>query len=324
MPPRPFRFAVQSFSADSGAAWREKARQVEDLGYACLHLADHIIGPGPALERSMHPLQELAAIPAMAVAAEATETLRVGCRVFCQDYRHPVMLAKEAATLDFFSEGRLELGLGAGWLEPEYSALGMRFDPAPVRIDRLAETVTLIKAHMSGEPIDQSGEHVEVHEFSGVPLPVQRPHPPIMIGGGSRRVLTLAGREADIVSLNFNNRAGVLGPEGVKLSTASETEKKLGWIREGAGERMDSLEIEIGAYFTFVGEAGDGAARGMSGVFGLSEEEMRSHPHGLFGSVESICSELERRRELFGISYVTVTDEVIETFAPVVARLAGK
>ena len=321
---RPFRFAVQSFSAESGSAWRERARRVEGLGYACLHLADHIIGPGPALERSKHPLQELAAVPAMAVAAEATTTLRVGCRVFCQDYRHPAVLAKEAATLDFFSEGRLELGLGAGWLEPEYAALGMRFDPAPVRIDRLAETVALVKAHMSGEPIDQSGEHVQVHEYTGVPLPVQRPHPPIMIGGGSRRVLALAGREADIVSLNFNNRAGVLGPEGVRLSTSSETERKLAWVREGAGSRMDALEIEIGAYFTFVGDAGDAAARGMAGAFGLSEEEMRAHPHGLFGSVDSICEELERRRECFGISYITVTDDVMEAFAPVVERMAGQ
>ncbi|HIF97574.1 MAG TPA: TIGR03621 family F420-dependent LLM class oxidoreductase [Myxococcales bacterium] len=324
MPPRPFRFAVQSFSAESGSAWRERARRVEELGYACLHLADHIIGPGPALERSMHPLQELAAVPAMAVAAEATSTLRVGCRVFCQDYRHPAVLAKEAATLDLFSEGRLELGLGAGWLEPEYAALGMRFDPARVRIDRLAETVALVKAHMSGKPIDQSGEHVEVHEYTGVPLPVQRPHPPIMIGGGSRRVLALAGREADIVSLNFNNRAGVLGPEGVKLSTSSETERKLGWVREGAGARMADLEIEIGAYFTFVGDGGDAAAKGMAGAFGLTEEEMRAHPHGLFGSVDSICQELERRRECFGISYITVTDDVMEAFAPVVERLAGQ
>ena len=324
MPPRPFRFAVQSFSAESGSAWRERARRVEELGYACLHLADHIIGPGPALERSQHPLQELAAVPAMAVAAEATSTLRVGCRVFCQDYRHPAVLAKEAATLDLFSEGRLELGLGAGWLEPEYAALGMRFDPPRVRIDRLAETVALVKAHMSGTPIDQSGEHVEVHEYTGVPLPVQRPHPPIKIGGGSRRVLALAGREADIVSLNFNNRAGVLGAEGVKLSTSSETERKLGWVREGAGARMADLEIEIGAYFTFVGDGGDAAAKGMAGAFGLTEEEMRAHPHGLFGSVDSICQELERRRERFGISYITVTDDVMEAFAPVVERLAGQ
>jgi alkanesulfonate monooxygenase SsuD/methylene tetrahydromethanopterin reductase-like flavin-dependent oxidoreductase (luciferase family) len=145
-----------------------------------------------------------------------------------------------------------------------------------------------------------------------------------MIGGGSRRVLALAGREADIVSLNFNNRAGVLGAEGVKLSTSSETERKLGWVREGAGARMDDLEIEIGAYFTFVGDAGDAAAKGMAGAFGLTEEEMRAHPHGLFGSVDSICQELERRRERFGISYITVTDDVMEAFAPVVERLAGQ
>ena len=151
--PRPFRFGVQTFSATSGKEWRERAQRVEALGYSALHLADHFIGPGPALDATNHPLQELAAVPAMAVAAEVTDRLRIGCRVFCIDYRHPAMLAKEAATLDLFSEGRLELGLGAGWLQGEYEAAGIDFDPAPVRIARLAETVHVIKALMAdGQP----------------------------------------------------------------------------------------------------------------------------------------------------------------------------
>ena len=125
---RPFRFAVQSFSAPDARTWRERARRAEELGYSALHLADHFLGPGPALAATFHPLQDLAAVPAMAVAAEATQTLRIGCRVFCNDYRHPVLLAKEAATLDLLSDGRLELGLGAGWLRGEYEAAGLRFD----------------------------------------------------------------------------------------------------------------------------------------------------------------------------------------------------
>lgn len=320
---RPFRFAVQSFHAESAKEWREGAKQVEDLGYSALHLADHIIGPGPALEATNHPLQTLAAVPAMAVAAEATTNLRVGCRVFCIDYRPAAVLAKEAATLDFLSEGRLELGLGAGWLQGEYEAIGLPFDPIGKRIDRLDETVRFIKAHMSPEQLDFEGQHVKAKGYQGVPEPVQKPHPPIMIGGGGRRVLSLAAREADIVSINFNNRAGVIGPDGVKSGTADATAEKIGWIRDAAGDRFDSIEIEIGAYFTFVGDGTGAIAEGMASSFGFTPDEMRAHPHALFGSVDEVCDELVRRREAYGISYVTVGGDARAAFAPVVARLAG-
>ncbi len=322
MPPRPFRFAVQSFSASSGGEWRDRARRIEELGYSALHLADHFIGPGPALESTHHPLQELAAVPAMAVAAEATERLRIGCRVFCIDYHHPAVLAKEAATLDLFSDGRLELGLGAGWLQAEYEAAGIPFDRPGVRIARLAETVAAIKALMAeGEP-KIHGQYVKAEGFAGAPKPVQKPHPPIMIGGGGRKVLSLAAREADIVSFNFNNRSGVLGPDGVQSATAEATEEKLGWVREAAGDRFGELELEVGAYFTFVTDDAQKMAQGMGGAFGLSAEQMIEHPHALIGSVDGICEELERRRERFGMSYYTVGDNVLEAFAPVVARLA--
>ena len=165
----PFRFAIQSFSAPSAKEWRERARRVESLGYSALHLADHILGPGPALERTNHPLQELAAVPAMAMAAEATSTLRIGCRVFCIDYRHPAMLAKEAATLDLLSEGRTEIGLGAGWLESEYNAIGLDFDRPGLRIDRLAETIEVLRQHMGDGEIDFSGKHMQLREFAGAP-----------------------------------------------------------------------------------------------------------------------------------------------------------
>jgi probable F420-dependent oxidoreductase len=320
---KPFRFAIQSFHADSAKEWREGAKQVEDLGYSALHLADHIIGPGPALEATNHPLQTLAAVPAMAVAAEATTKLRVGCRVFCIDYRPAAVLAKEAATLDFLSDGRLELGLGAGWLQGEYDAIGLPFDPIGTRIDRLGETVRFIKAHMTPEQLDISGTHVNAKGYQGAPQPIQKPHPPIMIGGGGRRVLSLAAREADIVSINFNNRAGVIGPDGVMSGTADATAEKIDWIREAAGDRFDSLEIEIGAYFTFVGDGTAAIAEGMAASFGFTPEEMRAHPHGLFGSVDEVCDELVRRREAYGISYVTVGGDARDAFAPVVARLAG-
>jgi probable F420-dependent oxidoreductase len=322
--PRAFRFAIQSFSASSAKEWRERAVKTEALGYSALHLADHILGPGPAIASTNHPIQELAAVPAIMMAAEATTRLRVGCRVFCVDYRQPAMLAKEAATIDLLSDGRLELGLGAGWLAAEYEATGIRFDPAPVRISRLAETIGALKALMGGGEVAIDGKDVHLHGFAGRPAPVQKPHPPIMIGGGGRRVLSLAGREAQIVSFNFNNRAGVIGPDGVKNSTADETARKVAWVREAAGARFASLELEIGAYFTFVTDQPKGVVGGMAGAFGLTPDEMMRHPHALFGTPDAICEELERRRDLYGISYITVPDTALDAFAPVVARLSGK
>ena len=320
---RPFRFAVQSFSAASALEWRERARRIEDLGYSALHLADHVLGPGEAMDGTNHPIQELAAVTAMAMAAEATSTLRIGCRVFCIDYRHPAVLAKEAATLDLLSDGRLELGLGAGWLRAEYDALGIPFDEPRVRIQRLEEVVGALRAHMGPGPIKFSGQHVSLHGFEGAPKPVQKPGPPIMIGGGSRRVLSLAAREADIVSFNFNNRAGILGPDGVQSGTAERTARKLVWVREAAGDRFDDLELEIGAYFTVVTDRGAATAKGMAGAFGITPEEMAVHPHALIGSIAAICEELERRRAEYGISYVTVPDTAADPFAPVAARLSG-
>jgi probable F420-dependent oxidoreductase len=318
--PRPFRFAVQSFSAKSGKEWRERAKRAEALGYSALHLADHVV-TGEAMTKSNHPMQELAAVPAMMSAAEATTTLRVGCRVFCIDYANPVVLAKQAATIDLLSDGRLELGLGAGWVTAEYTAMGIRMDSPGTRIARLEETIGAFRALFSGEPVAISGKHLQLAGFSGAP---KRPFPPLMIGGGAPRVLSLAGREADIVSFNFNNSAGVIGPAGVKSSTADATAEKVAWVKRAAGARFDQLELEIGAYFTFVQDGAEAIAAGMGQAMGLSQAEMLRHPHGLFGSVDRVCEELERRRSLYGISYVTVGDAALDAFAPVVARLAGK
>lgn len=324
MSQRPFRFAVQSFSASSASEWRERARKVESLGYSALHLADHVLGPGEAIASTGHPVQELAAVPAMAMAAEATSTLRIGCRVFCIDYRQPAVLAKEAATLDLLSEGRLELGLGAGWLRAEYEALGIPFDRPGVRIARLEEVVAFIKAHMSGEPLKMEGEHLRIHGYSGVPKPVQEPHPAILIGGGGKRVLSLAAREADIVSFNFNNQSGVLGPEAVQSGSADATEEKVAWVKAAAGDRFDSLQLEIGLYFGVIGDAASAAAEGMAKAMGMSASDLRSHPHAIFGSADEAIEELSRRRERYGIHYFTVAEPMIDAFAPVVAALAGR
>lgn len=320
---KPFRFAVQSFNADSASEWTERARRVEDLGYSALHLADHILGPGPALERSNHPVQNLAAVPAMCFAAAATRTLKIGCRVFCIDYRLPVMLIKEAMTIDMLSEGRLELGLGAGWLADEYKAIGLTQDSPGRRIKRLENAIHAFRAFAADDTVAVSNDDCQWSEFTGLPKAAQQPMPPLMIGGGARRILGLAGREADIVSLNFNNRSGMIGPDGVTLSTAAATDTKLEWIRAGAGARFDALEIEIGAYFTVVTDTAAPVVEQFAGAFGLSPEEMGEHPHALIGSVDGIVDALQERRERFGISYVTVGDAAMDAFAPVVAKLAG-
>ncbi len=322
--PRPFRFAVQSYAADSAQQWRDRACRVEDLGYSAFHLADHFIGAGEALEAANHPIQNIASVPAMAVAAEATSTLRIGCRVFCIDYRQPAILAKEACTLDFFSGGRLELGLGAGWLRSEYEAAGIPFDKPSVRIARLEEMIRFLRAFAGEGPIDFQGDHIKAKDFEGAPKPIQKPLPPIMIGGGSRRILELAAREADIVSLNFNNRSGMLGPDGVSSGTEEATLEKIGWIREAAGTRLENLELEVGAYFTVVTEDGQAAAEAFGAPMGISAEAVLSSPHALMGTPEEIIDILQRRRDRMGISYITVPDREMEGFAPVVKALAGQ
>jgi probable F420-dependent oxidoreductase len=317
MSPRPFRFALSASNAASGAAWRDLARKAEDLGFSTLHVPDHYVDAGS------NGGQALAAIPAMSMAAAVTTTLRVGARVLCVDYHHPAVLAKQAATLDLLSDGRLELGLGAGWVASEYEAMGLSMDPAGVRIDRLAETVAFLDAYFTGEPLDFQGDHVRATGFRGQPRPAQSPRPPLMIGGGARRVLTYAGRVADIVSFNFDNRAGVVGPAGVQSSSAENMDTKIGWVREGAGDRFDAIELEVGAYFTAVTDAAAATAEKMGAMFGLSGEAMADHPNALIGSVDAICERLEHRRARYGFSYVMVSDRNADAFAPVVARLAG-
>jgi probable F420-dependent oxidoreductase len=234
-----------------------------------------------------------------------------------------VVLAKELATIDFLTEGRLEVGLGAGWVAAEYEGMGIPMDRAGIRIERLAEYVGLIKAQWSGEPLDVSGAHVRAQGFAGRPLPVQQPHPPIMIGGGAPRVLRTAGRLADIVSLNFNNSTGKLGAASVASATLERTQEKVDWIRDGAGDRFPEIELEVGAYFVAVRDDPTEAIAAMAARFGVTPEELAAHPHALLGSVDGICEALQERRERLGISYITVAQRNGEEFAPIVARLTG-
>jgi probable F420-dependent oxidoreductase len=325
---RPFRFGLQCFNVDSGKQWKDLARKCEDLGYSALHMSDHFLGPGPKLDETNHPPTVLSATPAMATALALTSTLRVGCRVFCQDYHHPVVLAKEIATMDLMSEGRVEVGIGAGWIKAEYEAAGIQFDSPGTRIRRLGEYVSILKTLLRGDEIDHHGEFFEIFGFKGLPDVVQKPHPPIMIGGGAPKILGLAGREADVVSFNYNNRAGVIGPEGFASATAEETDKKIQWVKDGAGGRFDDIELETGLYMISVTDHQQATAEEFAKFLGCPVDALLAHPNALIGSVDYCCDTLMERRDRFGISYITPLEiegnNISQGFAPVVARLAGK
>ncbi|OBK64264.1 F420-dependent oxidoreductase [Mycobacterium colombiense] len=320
-----FRFAVQTTTATSAGQWRDLARKVEDFGYSTLFLADHYIGPGPVSDRTFLRPQQLAPIAAMSAAASWTSTLRVGCRVFCIDYHVPAALAKEAATIDLLSEGRLEIGLGAGANSGEYEAMGLPFEEAPLRVSKLEEVVGLIKAHCTGEPIDYAGTHVQVSGYAGRPLPVQKPHPPIMIGGSRKRVLSLAAREADIVSLDNVpwhpvNEAG--------LTPMQEVRRRVELVRGAAGDRFAALELESSPYAVEITNTTNEAlerwaARLRVVVPEVAPESLRDHPNVVVGSVDEVVERLQERRETVGFNYITVLRRQLDEFAPVVARLSG-
>ncbi|MGD6749659.1 TIGR03621 family F420-dependent LLM class oxidoreductase [Streptomyces sp. BH105] len=317
---QPFRFAVQATKATSAKEWRDTARSVQDLGYSTLFLADHYLGPGPAQRESRWPAQHLAPLTALATAAAVTDTLRVGCRVFCVDYHVPGILAKEAATLDLLSDGRLEFGIGAGWSAPEYRAMGIEFASAGRRVDKLVEVVALVKAQWSGEPLELRGEHVTAVDHAGLPLPVQRPHPPIMIGGSRRRVLSFAAREADIVSL-ANVPFDALGESG--RTPTEEAEHRYGMVREAAGGRISVVEVESSPFFARITGDPASAADRVGRTLGVPAEGLLDHPNVLIGTLDEVSDRLRERRERFGANYITVQQGEAERFAPVVARLTG-
>ena len=306
----PFRFGVQLSKAESAAAWRSTARTVEDLGYSTLFIPDHF-------EDQFGPLV------ALTVAAEATTTLRVGSLVFGNDYRHPVVLGKEVATLDVFSGGRVEFGLGAGWMTSDYEQSGITADPAGVRISRMAESLTVLKSLWSTGEATFQGEHYQVAGALGTPMPVQRPHPPIIIGGGGQRVLGIAAREADIVGVNPSLAAGYVGPEVLETTTKEYYHQRIEWIRQAAGARFDQLELQVLTFMVQVVPDREDAIARLAGALSVTPEQIEGTPIALIGTTEEIVDLLLRRREEFGFSYIVVHEAEMEALAPVVATLAG-
>ena len=309
MTPRAFRFGVTVPAVAAGPAWAERARRVEQLGYSILQMPDHF-------------REQLAPVPALTAAALATTRLRVGSLVFSNDFRHPVVLAKEAATLDVLSGGRFELGLGSGWLREEYDQAGILFDVPGTRIERMAEAVTLVKGLLTGEPVHFIGRHYTIAGLRGTPTPIQRPHPPLVIGGGGQRLLSLAAREASIVSLVPRARRDGGGLDRGDFGEAA-FRQKIEWVRAAAGDRLAALELHTLIQAVVVTDRRAIAAEQLATRFKIGPELVLESPYVLCGTVEEICETLRQRRQTHGISYVTVFDRDLEVFAPVVERLAA-
>ncbi len=315
---RAFRFGVINETIGSAEQWRERVSQTEALGYATFLIRDHLVPDffGP----------QLAPLPALMAAAGLTTTLRIGTLVLATDYRHPALLAKEAATLDFLSAGRLELGLGAGWLRREYDSAGIRYDTPGVRIARLAEAIQMLKGLFGDGLVTFAGEHYRVTDLANVPPPVQRPHPPLLIGGGGKRILTLAGREATIVSILTTSVATGVVTDDPSERLPARVAAKIAWVRQGAGERFAAIELSLVPTILLTDhrrQATEAFIRDR-GWIGISVERVWQMPSIFIGSVDQIASDMQQRRAELGISYYVLSDTVLTEMAPLVARLAGR
>jgi len=310
---KPFRFGVNVGRARSPAEWAQKARKIEALGYDTLTVPDHLT-------------DLIAPMPALVSAAEATKRLRVGTNVLNNDLRHPVLVAREAAAVDLLSDGRLQLGLGAGSIKSEYDEVGLDFDAGAIRVERLAEAVTIIKGLLKGEQVTFAGRYYRVTGHRLAPLPIQKPHPPVLIGGNGRNLLTLAARQADIVGLSgVTFRQGGAAPPDLSAWRVAEVDERVRLVREAAGDRFPRLELNALVQRVVVTDDRHGAAEELTRRWTqLSADEILQSPYVLIGTIDQIVEDLQARRERWGISYYVVREPCLDAFAPVVARLAGR
>jgi probable F420-dependent oxidoreductase len=312
--PRPFRFLAAFQAVVDRAALAETAHRAESIGFSALVIPDHLI-------------EQLSPVPALAIIAAATTTLRIGTFVVNNDLRHPAVLAQDMASLDVLSGGRLEIGIGAGWNRPEYDAIGLPFEPVATRVERLAESVTVLKGLFSEGPFTFQGRHYAITDHDGQPKPVQKPHPPLLIGGGGRRTLSLAAREAEIVGLAPRQLSGQrVEPRSL---TWAATEEKIGWVREAAGERFAGLELNVYPSSWEIVVTDDAHAeahrvidhlRARSGIE-LTVDEVLGSPHLFIGTIDTLVEKIRDLRARLGISSFMLGE--VDELAPVVERLAG-
>jgi probable F420-dependent oxidoreductase len=313
---RAFRFGILTGGAASRKAWIDKARQAETLGYSTLLVDDHLYNT-------------FAPLTALVSAADATTSLRVGSLVFGNDFRHPVVLAKEAATLDVLTEGRFELGLGTGYLQQDYEQSGIELQSPGRRVSRFEEAVQVIKGLFADNSFTYTGNYYTIRNLNGLPKPAQKPHPPLLLGGGSKRMLSIAAREANIVSINIRTTAE--GGFDASSITPEATDQKVAWVREAAGTRFHDLELNV-LVFPVVTDQPRQVAEQMLREWKMPTDEasidgLLAESSSLFGTVDQIVENLQARRQRFGFSYIAVGEyyqaDIMERFAPVIAKLAG-
>ncbi len=307
---RPFRFGIQASTARSRADWVDLARRAEATGFDVLTMPDHFG-------------DQLAPMPAMMTAATVTDTLRVCALVFDNDYKHPVVLAKELATMDLLSDGRMEIGLGAGWMQSDYDQSGIPYDRPGVRIDRFLEGLHIVRQCMAPGAFSFTGSHYTITGYDGLPKPVQT-RPPVLIGGGGPRVLRIAAQQADIVGINPSLHTGVINGETFGHMTAEAVDEKVAIVREAAGDRLGDIEMNVRAFLVNITDDGAGARGRLAGALGVEAEMLENSPFALIGPPSELIERLLARRERWGFSYVIVGQDDVEAFAPVVAALRGK
>jgi probable F420-dependent oxidoreductase len=313
---RPFRFGAQLHGDANRHKWIEQVRKAESIGYSVVTMPDHFG-------------ERVAIWPSIVAAADATTRLRFGSMTINNDFWNPVVLAREAATTDVLTEGRIEIGLGAGWRTADYEWTGIKRDSAGIRIARLAESVEVLKKAFAGRPFDFHGKYYQVDGLEGWPHPVQQPHPPLMIGGSGPKVLGLAAREANIVGVHINLDAGnfnvATGSQDAKQgATDLQISERLGWIRKAAGDRFDSLELHVFLLDVQITHDRSAAAQRIADAYAISPKEVESSPYFALGTVADITRKLQESRERYGLSYITVRDDHLDLFAPVVEQLAGQ
>jgi probable F420-dependent oxidoreductase len=271
-----------------------------------------------------HFTDQLAPVPALMSVADATTKLRVGALVWDNDYKHPVVLAKELATMDLLSDGRLELGIGAGWMISDYEQSGIPYERAGLRIDRMIEGIDVMKGCFAEGAFSFAGKHYTITNYNGTPKPIQAPCPPILIGGGGKRVLTYAAQVADIIGINATMSAGAVGPEAISTMTAEAVDGKVDIVRDAVGSRLNHVEMNIRAFMVNITDDAAGAISRLAKGMGVEEKMVADTPFALMGPPSKLIEDLIARRERWGFSYVIVGGEDVEKFAPVVAALSGK
>ena len=306
---RAFRFGVEMMGPFDGMTWADSARELESAGYSTLFAPDHLDeGYGP--------------ITAMATAAAATTTLQVATAVFAADFRHPAILARELASIDQLSRGRLEVGIGAGYQVNDYAGSGIRMDSPGARVDRMIEHVTVLKGLFADGPFDFAGQHYQITALDGSPKPYRPGGPPILVAGGGRRMLTFAAAHADIVGVNGSLPTSTQRSGSAPDALPASIDRKLAWIRAAAGARFSELEIHAWLRFARVTSDPQAAAAQLTGRFGADPDQVLASPIVLLGSPGEIVERLHERRERWGYSYFTIQQPAAREFAPVLARLA--